>query len=207
MSWLSKFLHPEKGYDKAQEQLDKYYGQAQGNLQPYNKQGLDQYSNLNEFIKNLMDPQALQDQWAKGYTESESTKNAEGMAKEHGLDAASSMGLMGSSPALSAIQAGTTQIGLNDRQNYLDDLMQKYLAGAGLVQGAYGTGANAANAMSGNAMNMGQNSAEMAYGKENSQGNLFGNLLNTGLNLGSNYLTGGMGKGGYGRGSWSTGGG
>ena len=28
MSWLSSFLHPEKGYQKAQEQLDKYYNQT-----------------------------------------------------------------------------------------------------------------------------------------------------------------------------------
>ena len=41
MSWLSSFLHPEKGYKAAQEQLDKYYQQAQGNLQPYNQNGLD----------------------------------------------------------------------------------------------------------------------------------------------------------------------
>ncbi len=221
MSWLSKFLHPEKGYEKGQEQLDKYYGETknlynegQGFLQPYNQFGQNAYGDVNQAMKNLLNPEELQNKWAQGYQESPQAKQAEAMAQEHGLNAASGLGLMGSGTALDAIQSGTTQIGLNDRQNYLDNLMQKYLAGAGIGQDIFGKGANAAgqmgqNAMNmgNNAMNMGANSAQMAYGKENAQGNLFGNLLNTGLNLGANYLTGGMGKGNYGRGVWSTGGG
>lgn len=193
MSWLSSFLNPGKGYEKGQEQLDKYYQQAQGSLNPYNQQGQSQYGNLNEYINALMNPEALQDKWAKGYTESESAKNAEGMAKEHGLDAASSMGLMGSSPALGAIQAGTTQIGLDDRQNYLDNLMQKYLAGAGLSQGIYGTGANAAGQMGQNAMNMGQNSAQMAYNQQNAGGNMLSGLLGLGGSIAGSALGGPIG--------------
>jgi len=207
MSWLSSFLHPGKGYEKGQEQLDKYYGQsqdlynqAQGYQQPYNQNGMDQYSNLNDYIKNLMDPQALQDKWAKGYTESESAKNAENMAQEHGMNALSSMGLMGSNTGINAVQKGTTQIGLDDRQNYLDNLMQKYLAGAGLVQGAYGTGANAANSMSQNAMNQGQNamtqgqnSAGMAYGKQNAGGNMLSSLIGQGVGLAGSALGGPIG--------------
>lgn len=193
MSWLSSFLNPGKGYEKGQEQLDKYYNQAQGALNPYNQQGQSQYGNLNDYIKALMDPQALQDKWAKGYTESESAKNAEGMAKEHGLDAASSMGLMGSSPALGAIQAGTTQIGLDDRQNYLNNLMQKYLAGAGLSQGIYGMGENAASGMANNSMNMGQNSAQMAYNKQNAGGNMLSGLLGLGGSIAGSALGGPIG--------------
>lgn len=207
MSWLSSFLHPERGYKAGQGELDKYFNQskdyfnqAQGALQPYNQQGLDQYGTLSDYIKNLMDPQALQDKWASGYKESEAAKNAEAMAKEHGLDAASSMGLMGSNTALNAVQAGTSAIGAEDRQNYLNDLMQKYLAGAGLSQGIYGTGANAASGMSSNAMNMGtnamnmgQNSAQMAFGQKNAPGSLFGNILGAGVGLAGSMLGGPMG--------------
>jgi hypothetical protein len=204
MSWLSSFMHPGRGYDKAQGQLDKYYGQAgdyynqaQGYQQPYNQQGQAQYGNLSDIIKSLGDPQALQDKWASGYKESEAAKNAEGMAQQHGLDAASSMGLMGSTPALSAIQAGTSQIGAEDRQNYLNDLMQKYMAGAGISQGLYNTGAGAAGqmgqnamGMGTNAMNMGQNSAQMSYGKQNAGGSMLGNLIGTAAGLGGSYLAG-----------------
>ena len=144
-------------------------------------------------MKKLLDPAALQSEWIKGYEESPAAKQAEALAQEHGLDAASSLGLMGSSPALQAIQAGTSGIAMNDRQNYLDNLMQKYLAGVGIGQDIFGKGANAASGMAGNAMNMGQSSAEMAYGKENAQGDLFGKLLGGGLGLVGSALGGPIG--------------
>lgn len=193
MSWFSSWLHPDKGYKAGQEQLDKYYNQAQNNLQPYNQQGQDQYANLQDYIKNLMNPEELQNKWAEGYSESPAAKQAEAMANQHGANAASSMGLMGSNTALNATQAGATQIGLDDRQNYLDNLMQKYLAGAGLSQGIYGQGANAANNMSNNAMNMGSNSAQMAFGEKNAPGSLFGNILGAGVGLAGSALGGPMG--------------
>ena len=196
MGMFDSFLHPEKGYEKGQEQLDKYYTEAQGQLEPYNQQGQNQYANLNEYIQQLMNPGALQDQWIKQYQESEAARNAEAMAKEHGLDAASSMGLMGSSPALAAIQRGTTNIGLNDRSNYLKDMMEKYLAGAGLSQGIYGQGANSANAMSNNAMNMGNSSAGMAYGAENAGGNLLRSMIGTAGGIAAGALGGPIGIGG-----------
>ncbi len=193
MSWLSSFLHPGRGYEKGQEQLDKYYQQAQGNLNPYNQNGLGQAGNLNDYIKSLMDPAALQSKWAEGYQTSPAALQAEKMAQEHGLNAASSMGLMGSNSALNAVQSGTSQIGMEDRQNYLNDLMQKYMAGAGLSQNIYGTGANAANSMSNNAMNMGQNSAQMAYGQQNAGGNMLGGLLGAGVGLAGSALGGPIG--------------
>lgn len=188
MSWLSSFLNPGKGYERGQEELNKYYNQAQGYLNPYNQQGQQQYGNLQEYINNLMHPEKLQDQWIKNYKESEAAKNMEGMAKEHGLDAASSMGLMGSSPALQAIQAGQSAIGAEDRQNYLNDLMNKYMGGAGLASGIFNTGAGAAGNMANNAMNMGQNSAGLAYGAQNAGGDMLSKILGMLGGLGGGYL-------------------
>jgi hypothetical protein len=193
MSWFSSWMHPEKGYKAGQEELDKYFNQAQVALQPYNQQGQQQYGNLNEYINALMNPEALQDKWASGYEESQAAKNAEDRAQEHGLDAASSMGLMGSNTALNAVQAGTSQIGADDRQTYLDNLMQKYLAGAGISQGIYGQGANAAGQMGQNAMTQGQNSAQMKFGEKNAPGSLFGNILGAGVGLAGSALGGPMG--------------
>lgn len=193
MSWLSSFLHPGKGYDKGQEQLDKYYQQGQGYLNPYNQQGQQQYGNLSDIIKNLMDPTELNKKWTESYSESPQSIQAEKMAQEHGLNAASSMGLMGSNTALNATQAGTTQIGLEDRQNYLNDMMNKYMQAAGLSQGIYGTGANAATGMSNNANQMGQNSAQMAFGKQNAGGSMFANLLGAGIGAAGSALGGPIG--------------
>jgi hypothetical protein len=179
MSWLSDFLHPKKAYSSAQGQLDKYYNQAQGYSQP--------------FYDALSDPQALQDKWSKGYTESDIAKQDEAMGAQHGLDAASSMGLMGSSPALQAIQSGTAGIVAGDRQKYLDDMMQKYIAAAGIGQN-----------MGQNAMNMGQNSAQMEFNKNNAQGDMFGKLLGYGTGMVGSALGGPMGDGLAKKMGWST---
>ena len=191
MSMLSSFMRPQRGYQAGQEQLDKYYNQAQNQMQPYVQQGQQQYGNINNSINSLLDPQALQDKWSSGYQESQAAKDTQALAQQQGLDAASSMGLMGSSTALNAIQAGTSQIGAQDRQTYLDNLMQKYLAGTGMSQNIYNQGANSAGQMGQNAMNMGQNSAQMAYGQQNAPGQMFGNLVNTGANMAGSWLFGG----------------
>lgn len=201
-------MHPEKGYQAGQGQLDKYYNQGQGYLQPYNQNGQNAYGDLSGVMKSLLDPQGLEDKWSSGYNESQSAKNMEGMATEHGLDAASSMGLMGSSPALQAIQAGTSGIVADDKQNYMNNMMQKLLAGAGIAGNIYGTGAGTATNMSNNANNMGQNSAGMAYGEKTAPGNAMGGLLGMGAGLAGSALGGPIGGALANKfiGPWSTGG-
>lgn len=199
---LESFFDPGEAYAKGQEQLDKYYGEGQGYLKPYNQFGQEAHTDLSTAMKRLLNPTALQAEWTNAYTESPSALQAEKMAQERGLNAASSMGLMGSNTALQALQGGTSRIGLEDRQNFLNNLMQKYLAGTGIAQNIYNTGANTAGIMSNNAMNMGNNSAQMAYGEQAAPGALFGKLLGTAIGVG----TGGMGQGGAGMSSWSLGG-
>jgi hypothetical protein len=193
MSWLSSFLHPEKSYNAAQEQLDKYYQEAQGNLQPYNQNGHDAYGGLNEAMKNLLNPAGLQDEWSKNYKESDLAKQNEAMASQSGLNAAQQMGLNGSSPAIQAIQSGTSGIVAEDRQKYLDDLMKKYMTGIGVGENIYGTGANSANALSQNAMTQGTNSAQTQFNTNNAQGDLFGKLLGGGAGLLGSALGGPIG--------------
>jgi hypothetical protein len=180
---IDSFLNPQEGYDKAKNQLDKYYKEGQGYLAPYSEYGKTAYGDLTGAMHRLLNPEALQNQWIKSYTESPAAKNAEGIARQEGLDAASSMGLLGSNTALNALQGGTSKIAMADRQNYLDNLMQKYLAGTGIAGNIFNTGAGAAGTLSGNAMTMAPNFAEMAFGKENAPGDLFGKLLGTGIGL------------------------
>jgi len=203
MSWLSSFLHPERGYEKAQEDLNKYYNEAQGYQQPYNQNGQDAYGNLKGILGNLSNPQEFMNTLMQGYQTSDYAKNVMGQAQEHGLDAASSMGLMGSSPALSAIQQGTSNIGNADRQQYLQNIMNMYGQAIGLGENIYGVGANAAGQQGQNAMTQGQNSAGLTFGKTNAPGETFGKLLKMGVKGVGSYLTGGMGQGGYGRGMFT----
>lgn len=203
MDWFTSFFHPEKAYEKAQEELDKYYQEGQSYLKPYSEYGQRAYGDISSAMKSLLDPTRLQAKWTQSYEESPSAKQAEALAQQHGLDAASGLGLMGSSSALDAIQSGTSNIALNDRQNYLSDLMNKYLAGAGIGQNIYSAGAGAANTMGQNAMSMGQSTAQTAYGQQSAPGSLFGNLLGTGLGLVGSLFGGSMGSGGGGGSGWS----
>jgi len=190
---FNSFMHPERGYEKAGEQMDKYYRDAQGNLQPYNQNGLDQYGRLNDQANQLNDPAALEAKWAGGYTESPYAQQMQKQAAESGMGAASSMGLNGSSAALGNVQQSAGNIMQSDRQQYMNDLMQKYMASVGIGQNIYNQGENAAGQMSKNAMDQGQNAGQVAYNEQNAPGALLGNWLAKGANAAMNYSTGGMG--------------
>lgn len=203
MSWLSSLMHPGRPYQAAQDQMTQYYNQAQQGMQPYMQQGQQAGQQLGGAMRKLLDPGALQNEWTQGYEMSPQAKQAQQMASQQGLDAASSMGLMGSQPALQAIQGGASQIALNDRQNYLNDLMQKYQSGIGVGQNMMGVGAGAAGQMGQQGMNMGNTMGGLAAGRQQAGGSMLSGLLGSAGRLGMDYLTGGFGAGGMGRGMWS----
>lgn len=202
---LSSFFHPERGYQKGQEQLDKYYNQTSQLYQPYINQGQEAYGHVNTAMQNLLNPAQFRDEMLSQYQPSESARLRAETAQNSGLDAASSMGLMGSTPALQAIQSGTNNILANDELSYLQQLFDMYGTGAKMAQDIYGTGANAAHALGQNTMQMGENSAQMAFGKQNAPGEMFNNLLQALIYQGRQ---GGGSPGAQGGGSgWSTSGG
>lgn len=188
MSWLSQFLNPGDAYKKAGEAEQQYYNQAQQMYQPYMLQGQQAGADLNSMLQKLMNPGALQDEWSQGYEMSPYALQGleENMAS--GMDAASGMGLGGSSAALSNIQKGAGNIMQQDRQQYMNDLMNKYLAGIGIGQNMYGTGANMAGQAGQNAMQMGQDQAQLKYGQNSAGGNQLMQLLGMGAGLGGAYL-------------------
>ncbi len=193
MSMFSSWLHPEKGYKAGQGQLNNYYQQGMNYIAPYSNQGQQVFNPLFTAMQELLNPQALQDKWRAGYHESQAAKNAEARAQEHGLSSASSMGLLGSSPALQAIQAGTSEIGAADEQKYMEDLMDKYKSALGLGSNIYGAGAGAAGLGANAAGHMGENSANMAYGENNAPGGLFSGLLGLGGSILGSALGGPLG--------------
>jgi hypothetical protein len=193
MSMFSSFFKPGRAYAKAGDQFQNYYNQSQDFLRPYHQNAQEAYGHLSGAMQNLLNPEQLHSQWAQGYEMSPYARIQQDMARENGLSAASSMGLMGSSAALQALQNGTSQIGAADRDNYLNNLMQKYLSGAQLAQGIYGTGASAAGQLGQNAMNMGQNAAQMTYGQNAAGGDLFGKLLGSAIGMAGSALGGPIG--------------
>lgn len=188
---ISSFFSPEKGYEKAGDEWRKAWEESQGYQRPYWQQGLDQYGKLTGAQGELLDPTGLLDKWISKYSMSPYAKQMQAEAQEKGLGAASSMGLTGSSAALSNIQKGASEIMNKDRQQFLNDLMQKYLAGIGIGQNIYGIGAQTGRSLGEQGMQYGRGAAEMAYGAENAPGNLLERLLSMGANVAGNYFTGG----------------
>lgn len=152
-------------YEEAQKQSNQGWHQAQQYQQPYQQQGLDQYGRLNQATGTLMNPAELQNQWASGYETSPYAKQLLGMNQSQGLDAASQMGLLGSSAALANIQQGAGHIVAQDRQQYLDDLMKKYMTGIGLGKDIYATGASTAANLGQQAISNGENMAQLRAGQ------------------------------------------
>jgi hypothetical protein len=203
---FESFMNPQNGYKAAERPVneanaksEQYYRDAQGNLQPYSNNGMAQFQRLMEQANALNNPAELENKWASGYSESPYAKMLQQKASNSGLDAASSMGLMGSSAALNNIQQSSGDIMQSDRQNYMNDLMNKYMASIGIGQNLYGIGANAAGQMSNNAMNQGQNEinfgnnmAGLEYNRENAPGDMFGKLAGLAIPAGINYATGGL---------------
>lgn len=171
------FMNPQEAYQEAQKLAQHGYNTAKDIEQPFINQGQAQYDPLNQARTALMNPAELQNQWAQSYQESPYAKQMLDLNRQSGLETAGSMGLMGSSAALNNIQQGAGNIVNQDRQQFLNDLMQKYMAGIGLGQNLYGTGANMAGQLGNQAMQHGQNMASLGYGANASQGKLFENLL------------------------------
>ncbi|HXR81370.1 MAG TPA: hypothetical protein VN763_10650 [Saprospiraceae bacterium] len=179
MSFWDPFnvFDPGKGYRAAGKEIKKGYEQGQGYLDPYNQAGRGQINKLTGAQDRLMDPAALQNEWAKGYETSPYAKQLQEQAKSSGMDAASSQGLLGSSSAINAAQQGSSNIMNADRQNYMNDLMTKYMGGIGIGQNMFNQGAGTANQMSQNANQFGQNMAGVKFGENNAMMNQLMNMF------------------------------
>lgn len=129
-------------YSDAQKAAQQQFNQARGDMMPFINAGQGALGPLEGGAASLMNPEAMESQWINSYQESPYAKELAANATQSGMNAAESMGLGGSAPALTAITQGTGNIVSQDRQNYLNDLMNKYTTGLGTLRGIMSTGAN-----------------------------------------------------------------
>ena len=188
MSWFSDWTHPGDPSKDSQEQLEKYYNEGKGIQQPFVNNANESYTGLKDMYGKLMDPAKLQSEWANNYQESPYAKQMQAEAQSGGMDAASAMGLGGSSAALSNIQKGSADIMQKDRQNYMNDLMQKYMGAIGIGQNTYNQGVQTAGNMGNQANQMGQNSAQNKFNQSSAGGNMFGGLMGTAAGIAGSVL-------------------
>lgn len=184
---VSSFLHPEKGYDEAEKEFRKFWDEAKGQMQPFIDHGKDQYGTLSGAENDLLHPETLLNKWMNNYKTSEYANKSMANAKEGGLNAASSMGLLGSSSALGNIQNSASEIMNKDRSEYLKDLMEKYMGGVKVGQDIYNTGADTAKHFGTLAHGFGQDIGGARGNAVNAPGNTLGNILS--------MITNALGKG------------
>jgi ABC-type glycerol-3-phosphate transport system permease component len=177
MGFFDDLFHPGNAYKKAGEREKAGYDEAQGYRNPYLEGGKKAGFDLDEFLNQLKNPADLQNEWAQNYQESPYAKQLLEENQGQGLDAASAMGLNGSSGALSNIHRGAGDIQNKARQQYMDDLMQKYLAGIGIGTNKYNIGANTAGQAAQGAQQHGEWSAQNTLNQQTAGPNLFNSAL------------------------------
>ncbi len=186
-------LDPSEGYRKAGNETQKYWQQALGFQQPFMEAGKSQLPMLTGAENQLLNPADLLGKWMGSYETSPYAKRSMQNAQSAGLDAASSMGLGGSSAALGNIQQSSSDIMNKDRDTFLNDLMQKYMTGIGVGQDIYGKGVGTAGNLGKEALGVGQDMAGAAYGEENSPADIWRNLLAMGSKMYMQNKFGGTG--------------
>lgn len=177
----NSFLHPENGYKAAEDASRRSWMESRGFLDPYNDAGKAQLTRLEGAQNALLHPDQLENQWASGYETSPYAQQLKQQAANSGMESASQQGLLGSSAAVNNVQQSAGQITSADRQQYMQDLMQKYLSGIGIGQNIYGTGANAAGALASGSLSNGQDMAQARFGQVNAPGQLFQRLIGAGV--------------------------
>lgn len=180
---ISSFLHPEDAYKKQNQRVEEGWNEAKRFQMPYLNAGNDQIGKLTGAQDQLMDPEALQNKWSSGYEMSPYAQQLQQQAQGAGLDAASSQGLLGSSASLNNIQQGASNIMQKDRQNYMNDLMEKYMKGIGIGQDVFKTGAATAGNLGEQALKVGGDLGEGAYHQANAPGELFKKFANMALRI------------------------
>lgn len=184
MSWLSSWLKPGKAYGQAQDDLAGGYASSTAYSRPYLDRGVMGGDRAATAMDRLLNPGALRDEWSRGYETSGYAQDMMRDATEQGMDLANAMGLGGSNTALGALSHERSRIMNAERSRYLDDLMNKYMQGAGIARGFYDTGAGVASREADRAYQHASDQAGLTYGK-NAAG---GNRMNQLLSLGSRFL-------------------
>lgn len=180
---FESFFNPGDAWRSAQREAAGGWNEAKGYETPFWEQGLGQYGNLSGGINSLLHPEDLFNRFAGSYEESPATKQLIAQNRDQGMEAASAMGLGGSSAALGNIQQGAGNIANNARQQYIEQMMQNYLSGLGLSQNLYGLGANMGSRLGQQAQAQGNERAGLAYGQQAAPGELFGQIAGTGLDV------------------------
>ncbi len=167
-------------YKSAEHQYKKYLGQAQATQQPYQNAGVGAIGNYQNWLQGQQNPSEFINNLMGQYQQSPYAQYMQNQSMNAGQNAASASGLMGSTPLMNQLQQNSSNIAGQDQNQWLQNVLginTNYGQGQqNLMQGGQG----AANALSNNYQNAGQNMGQLGYnqGRQNQQdwGNLIGNV-------------------------------
>lgn len=179
-------------YEDYENELKKYYEEAQNWQSPYYNAGKNAIPQYQDWLNGQKDPAQFINGLMGKYQESPWAQYQQDQSIRAGQNAGSANGLAGSSALAKFLQENAAGISSKDMQNWLARVLginTQYGEGVGnLMHG----GQQSANALSGLASNLGQNFAEASMGKtarENQdRNNLWGGIFQTGASLAPLFL-------------------
>jgi hypothetical protein len=171
------FSDSSKPYDAAMNQYQDWSTRAQNTQQPYLNAGQGAISDYQKWLAGQQNPSQFINNLMGQYQESPYSQYLQKQSLRAGTNAASASGLSGSTPLLQQLQQNSRNIGSQDQNQWLQNILG--------INTQYGQGQNnlmnsgqtAANSLTGLYNNIGKQMAEQSYNKEASKQNDFWNTL------------------------------
>lgn len=171
-------------YSDAAKQYQQWANQAATTQQPFLQGGKVGLGNFQQWLSGMKNPSDFINNLMTEYHESPWAHYQQQQALRAGQNAASALGLSGSTPFAQQLQQTSTNISNQDLNQWLQNVLginTQYGTGN---QSLMNQGASSANALTNLYNMMGQNLGELAYGQRAGQNQDFWNMLGGGLNLG-----------------------
>jgi len=114
----SLFTDPSKPWENAMDQLQNYFGQAQGMQMPFYNAGVNALGPLQGMLGNMSDPSSFVNNLMKNYNQSPTATYQLQQAQRAGNNAASASGMLGSTPFQQQSQQNAQGIVAGDQNQW-----------------------------------------------------------------------------------------
>lgn len=153
-------------FQAGMDQLQKYYGQAQGYQNPFYNAGTQAIPQYQNWVNTMKDPSSFINNLMGHYQESPWAQYQQQQAQRANTNMASASGLIGSTPWQLQGQQNAQNISSQDMNQWLQNVLginTQYGAGLG---NQVGIGQNAANNISNMLTQLANSMAQGAYGEQ-----------------------------------------
>jgi len=163
------FGHPERAYEDAQKQYEKYFNQAQQYQNPFYNAGQQGLGNYQQWLQGQQDPSKfINDQMGK-YQESPYAHNLQNQAMNAANNVGSASGLTGSTPLQMQAQQNAGNIASQDQNQWLQHVLGIHSQYGQGQMGLANMGQQAGNNLSNMYNQAGQDMSQFAYNKRRAQ--------------------------------------